>query len=184
MAEPTTTETPTAGVPSPAVPRAGVPLINAATKARHDTESVVAIAGHPIHVMLVTFPIALTVATLGGDLLYWLTADLFFARVSLWTSGWGFGLGLVAAVSGTAELLLVRGIRLRVAPWDHAVAAMMLLAIIGANWGVRLGNFDGAVLPWGLYLSVLGLLAVALAGWHGGQLVFEKGIGVSKRSLR
>ncbi|MFM2044611.1 MAG: hypothetical protein RLY86_3187 [Pseudomonadota bacterium] len=149
---------------------------------RHSVDSIVAIAGHPIHAMLVAFPITLTVGTLGGDLLYWWSGDAFFARLSLWASGVGFGMGILSALSGTAELLLVRGIRRRVAPWGHAVAAMTLLAVLGANWGLRLEDPEGAVFPWGLYLSGLGLVAVGFAGWHGGQLVFEHGVGVSQDS--
>ncbi|MFN3515186.1 MAG: DUF2231 domain-containing protein [Phenylobacterium sp.] len=144
----------------------------------HEIGSQIALAGHPIHAMLVTFPIALVCATLGGDFFYWLTADPFFARVSLWTSGWGFGLGLLAAVVGTAELLAARGIRRRPESWSHAVAAMMLLSVIGANWGLRLIDREGMVLPWGAFLSALGLVLVGLAGWHGGKLVFEHQMGV------
>jgi uncharacterized membrane protein len=149
------------------------------TEARHlDVSSRIALAGHPVHAMLVTFPIALVVATLGGDTLYWLTADPFFARVSLWTSGWGFGLGVVAGLAGTAELLAGHGIRRRPESWTHAVAAMMLLGTIGTNWGIRLINAEDAVLPWGLGLSLVGLVFVGLAGWQGGKLVFEHQIGV------
>lgn len=128
--------------------------------------------------MLVTFPMALVVGTLGADIFWWLTADPFFARVALWTSGWGFAMGALAALAGTAELLAGRGIRRRPESWTHAVAAMMLLATIGANWGLRLVDPQGAVLPWGMLLSVGGLVFVALAGWQGGKLVFEHQIGV------
>lgn len=146
---------------------------------RHlDVASKIALAGHPVHAMLVTFPIALVVGTLGADLFWWLTADPFFARVGLWTSGWGFGMGVLAAVAGTAELLAGRGIRRRPESWTHAVAAMMLLATIGANWGLRLYDPEGAILPWGAILSMGGLVFVGLAGWQGGKLVFEHQIGV------
>jgi len=143
-----------------------------------DASSRIALAGHPIHAMLVTFPIALVCATLGGDILWWLTADPFFARVSLWTSGWGFAMGVLAGAAGTAELLAARGIRHRPESWTHSVCAMMLLSIIGANWGFRLYDMEGAVLPWGLFLSVLGLGFVGLAGWQGGKLVFEHQMGI------
>lgn len=128
--------------------------------------------------MMVTFPIALVVATLGGDIFWWLTADPFFARVSLWTSGWGFGFGVLAGIVGTAELLAGRGIRRRAESWNHAVAAMLLLATIGANWGLRLFNSEAVILPWGLALSLTGLVFVGMAGWQGGKLVFEHQIGV------
>jgi uncharacterized membrane protein len=138
----------------------------------------IALAGHPLHAMLVTFPIALIVATLGADIFWWLLADPFYARVGLWTSGWGFGMGVLSAVVGTAELLAGPGIRRRPESWSHAVAAMMLLATIGANWGLRLANAEAAILPWGMILSIGGLVFVGFAGWQGGKLVFEHQIGV------
>ncbi|MGC2856540.1 DUF2231 domain-containing protein [Novispirillum sp. DQ9] len=138
----------------------------------------VAIAGHPIHAMLVTFPIALVIATVGCDALYWWTADPFFLRASVWTSGWGFAFGLAAGLAGTVELLGLRAVRHRGESWNHAVAAMLLLAIIGTNWGLRLGGGAEAVFPWGLFLSVLGFVFVSLAAWHGGKLVFEHQIGI------
>lgn len=138
----------------------------------------IALAGHPIHAMLVTFPIALVVATLAADLFWWMTADPFFPRLALWTSGWGFGCGVLAGIAGTAELLAAAGIRRRPESWTHAIAAMMLLAVIGANWGLRLFGPAEAILPWGLLLSAGGLVFVGLAGWQGGKLVFEHQIGV------
>jgi uncharacterized membrane protein len=145
--------------------------------ASRDVSSVVAVAGHPIHAMSVSFPIALILSTLGCDVFYWWTADPFWARAALWSSGFGFFLGVVAGLAGTAELLLVAGIRKRAASWTHATAAIMLLSIAGANWGLRLGDPIGAVLPTGLLLSVLASLFVGLAGWHGGKLVFDHGVG-------
>lgn len=138
----------------------------------------IALAGHPIHAMLVTFPIALIVATLGADIFWWLLADPFFARVGLWTSGWGFGMGVLSALAGTVELLSGPGIRRNPASWSHAVAAMTLLAVIGANWGWRLPDPEAAIMPWGLLLSAGGLVMVGIAGWQGGRLVFEHGVGI------
>jgi uncharacterized membrane protein len=143
-----------------------------------DLGSRIALAGHPVHAILVTFPIAMTVATLGADIFWWLTADPFFARVALWTAGWGFGMGVLSAIAGTAELLAGPGIRRRPESWTHAVAAMMLLATVGANWGLRLDDPQAAILPWGMVLSFGGLVFVGLAGWHGGKLVFEHQMGV------
>lgn len=152
------------------------PVIEEVT--RHGVGSAVAIAGHPIHAMSVHFPIALVPATLLADILLWWTGDPFWARAGLWLCGGAFWFGVLASAVGTAELLLVRGIRKRTASWSHGVAALTLLAIIGLNWGVRLDGGDAAVLPFGLFLSLLGSLFVGLAGWHGGKLVFDHGIGM------
>ncbi|PZQ58245.1 MAG: hypothetical protein DI544_14815 [Sphingomonas taxi] len=145
----------------------------------HRTESTIAVAGHPIHAMLVAFPIALTVSTLGADLFYWWTGDLFWARAALWASGTGFLFGVLAGIAGTVELLLVPGIRARSASWTHFVIAVMLLSILGANWGYRLTGFEQAVLPYGLLLSLFAVGFTGFTGWHGGKLVFDYQIGVS-----
>jgi uncharacterized membrane protein len=145
---------------------------------RHSISSVVALAGHPIHAMLVSFPIALVMATLGCDMFFWWGADPFWLRAGLWSAGFAFWLGVLASVAGLAELLLVKGIRIRSASWNHAVAAMMLLSVAGTNWGLRISADPAAVvLPQGLLLSALAAVFVGLAGWHGGKLVFHHGIG-------
>jgi len=146
-------------------------------KTLDDTGTRIAIAGHPIHAMLVAFPIALTVCTLGADVFYWWTGDAFWARAGLWAIGMGFLMGLAAGVSGTVELLLVPGIRARAASWTHFTIAVALLSMMGANFGLRLSGYEQAVLPWGLLLSVLCLGFTGLTGWHGGKLVFDYQLG-------
>ena len=145
--------------------------------AEEDIASTVAVAGHPIHAMSVHFPIALVFGVLGCDIFYWWTGDPFWVRVSIWAAGFAFATGVAAGIVGTLELLLVPGIRMRVASWTHAVAAMTLIAIAGLNWGLRLIE-PGAILPHGLLLSVLASILTGLAGWHGGKLVFDHGVGL------
>lgn len=142
-----------------------------------DKTSAIAVAGHPLHAMSVHFPIALVFGTLAVDVFYWWTADVFWLRVGVWTAGVAFFTGLGAGLVGTAELLLVPGIRARVASWAHAIAAVMLISIAGANWGLRIGMED-AVLPHGLLLSCLAAVMTGVAGWHGGKLIFDHGIGL------
>jgi uncharacterized membrane protein len=142
-----------------------------------DIGSAIAVAGHPIHAMMVHFPIALVVSTLGVDILYWWTGDDFWLRVGVWSAGAAFAFGVLASIAGTLELLAVPGIRVRVASWNHAVAAMVLLAISGANAGLRLHSPE-LVLPNGLALSILASMAAGFAGWHGGKLVFDHGVGL------
>ena len=147
-----------------------------------ETESQISILGHPIHAMSVSFPIALTFCTLGADMFYWWTGDPFWARAGLWAAGTGFIFGMLAAFSGTAELLLVSGIRARAAPWTHAIIAVTLLGVLGANWGHRLYGYVDAVLPYGILLSGLSAFMVGFTGWHGGKLVFDYRLGTSKGS--
>lgn len=145
-----------------------------------NTESRVAIWGHPLHAMSVAFPVALTFCVFGADAFYWWSGEERWAWAALWASGTAFLFGLLAGATGTMELLLVPGIRIRAAAWTHFVIAVMLLAILGLNWGWRLTGFEAAILPWGMLISSLAVVMVSATGWHGGKLVFDYRLGTSK----
>ena len=140
--------------------------------------TLVAFARHPLHPMLVPFPIAFFLGALASDLAAWYTGDVFWPRASMWLLGAGLCMGVIAGVAGTVELLCVTGIRRRPASWNHFVVAVMLLAVQFFNWLSRILDPVGSVVPVGIYLSGLGALLVASAGWLGGKLVFEHQIAV------
>lgn len=144
------------------------------------THTAVAIARHPIHPMVVPFPIAFLLAVVATDLAYLFSGDVFWARVSLWLTGGGAWLGIVAGLIGTLELMIIRDIRHRAAGWSHFVMAVMLLAVGFINWLSRLDDPPGAIIAGGMYLSLLGAWLVAMAGWLGGELVFEHHVGLGK----
>lgn len=144
------------------------------------TESRMAIWGHPLHAMSVAFPVALTFCAFGADLSYWWSGQERWAWAALWATGTAFLFGLLAGASGTMELLMVPGIRIRAAAWTHFVIAVMLLSLLGLNWGWRLEGYESAVLPWGFLMSGFAVIVVAATGWHGGKLVFDYRLGVSK----
>ncbi|MBA4784431.1 MAG: DUF2231 domain-containing protein [Rhizobiales bacterium] len=142
-----------------------------------DVTSAVAVAGHPLHAMTVHFPIALVFVTLAIDVIYWWSGDAFWLRAGLWSSGGAFFMGAAAGAVGTIELLSVAGIRERVASWAHAIAAIMLIALAGLNWGLRVTE-SAEVLPHGLLVSMMAAVVTGMAGWHGGKLIFDHGIGL------
>jgi uncharacterized membrane protein len=61
---------------------------------------------------------------------------------------------------------------------------MMLLSVLGLNWGWRLGGYEEAVLPWGILMSGFAVIVVGATGWHGGKLVFDYGLGTAKGKSR
>jgi uncharacterized membrane protein len=75
------------------------------------TPSTAAIAGHPIHPMLIPFPFTLLFAALASDIGYWLTADAFWARASLWLVGAGIVTALLAAVFGAIDFFTLPRVR-------------------------------------------------------------------------
>src|SRR5690606_27005776 len=98
------------------------------------TPTAVTLGSHPLHPMLVTFPIAFLMAAPASDLAFILTGDAFWARMSLWLVGAGAAMGLVAGIAGTAELLAIPSIRQRAAAWSHFVVAVTLLSVALLNW--------------------------------------------------
>jgi uncharacterized membrane protein len=143
-----------------------------------DRSSRVAIKGHPLHAMMVTFPIAFLVSVVATDLAWIVFQDQFWARLSLWLVGAGAFAGAAAGLAGALELLLIPGVRRRGVSWSHFVAAMTLISVAFTNWYLRLAGFTEMILPWGFMLSLLGAVLVAVAGWLGANLVFDHKIGI------
>lgn len=134
--------------------------------------------GHPLHPMMVHFPVAALLGLVAVDAAFIWTGDPFWARAGLWLAGVGAGGGWLASMAGTVDLLLVRRIRRLVTGWAHAVMAVMMLSLATMNWLLRYGEPGARVLPWGLYLSLLTALLIAAAAALGGRLVYEHAVGV------
>lgn len=140
--------------------------------------SKMSIGGHPIHPMLIHFPVAALIGLIGTDLAYVLTGDAFWARAGIWLVGVGVIGGWLSGTVGLLDLLLVKKIRRLVTAWCHAILAVMLLSLATLNWLLRIGQADAAILPWGLYLSLVCGALIALTSLFGGQLVYDHAIGV------
>jgi uncharacterized membrane protein len=143
------------------------------------TPTRMAISGHPLHPMMVTFPVAYLLGGFITDIAFWWTGEPFWARVSLWLIGAGAIMGAGASLIGMLEFLGVREIRQHVSSWSHFLAAVMMLAIATTNWLLRIDDPVAAVLPWGIYSSAITALAVSFAAWLGGDLVFEYNVGTA-----
>jgi uncharacterized membrane protein len=65
--------------------------------------SKVKVGGHPLHPMLVAFPVTFYTTTLIGFATYALTGNLFWWRIGLWSNVAGVVTALVAAIPGFAD---------------------------------------------------------------------------------
>ncbi|MCU0569405.1 MAG: DUF2231 domain-containing protein [Oculatellaceae cyanobacterium Prado106] len=146
--------------------------------------STVAIAGHPIHPVLVTMPIGLLVTALASDIGYWLTRDPFWARASIWLIGAGVVTATAAAITGMMDFTRIDRVRKRTAGWAHMIINIAILTLSIVNWAIRWNNPAGPILSFGLILSLVvgGLLGIS--GWYGGELVYRHKVSVIGRSDR
>lgn len=146
---------------------------------RQPTISRMSIGGHPVHPMLIHFPLAFLLGLVLTDVAYIYTGDPFWARAGLWLAGAGALGGWVAGLVGLLDLLTVHRIRLLITASAHGVFAVMMLSVASLNWLLRVGEPATAVFPWGLYLSLLTAVLITLTSIMGGYLVYEYGVGVN-----
>lgn len=138
------------------------------------------IGGHPIHPMLVPFPIAFLIGTLLIDLAFWNTRDPFWAGASSWLVGAGVVGGALAAPAGLADFLGSRAVRAVRAAWIHFLGNATAMALASANLWLRLDQGATAVvLPMGLLLSAAVVAIFAVTGWLGWDMVYRHGVGVT-----
>ena len=140
--------------------------------------SSVAIAGHPIHPIIVVFPVAFLTAAAGSDLGYLLTKDFFWARASTWLIGLGLIAGILAAVVGMSDFLKIPKVRKRTAGWAHMAFNVTALVLTAINFWFRLNSPEAFILPTGLLVSLLVATLLGVGGWYGGELTFRHKVGV------
>ncbi len=137
-----------------------------------------AIAGHPLHPMLIHFPVAALIGLLPVDLAHIWTLDEFWGRAGLWLAGVGALGGWVASIFGLIDLLTVREIRQKITAWCHAILAVMMLSLASLNWLLRFQSEGNNMHLWALYLSAITAALISLAAYLGGRLVYEHAVGV------
>ena len=144
--------------------------------------STASIMGHPIHPMLVPFPIAFLVGALATDLTFWGTSDPFWARASMWLVGAGLVMGALAAIAGLTDFLTTPRARALTAAWVHFLGNALALILSLVSLLLRIGDPAAAVLPGGLVLSVIVVGILLVTGWLGGELAYRHKIGVLEES--
>lgn len=140
-----------------------------------------AIAGHPIHPMLIPFPVALYVSTVVSLLIFGATGNSFWYRVAMWANVGGIVMGVVAAVPGLVDLLsLPRHSAARATGLRHAGFNSLSLVLFTISAALLWRNYDRGSLATAapLVLSVLGVLSTMAAGWLGWTLTQTYHVGI------
>jgi len=137
------------------------------------------LAGHPIHPMVVHFPVALWTAALTADAAGWSSQNPLFWTLSFYAHAFGDLAGAVAVLTGWLEFTTIpRATRAQ----DTAVGHMLVMC---SAWLAFLVSLAVRAYPprapstiWPTAIAAAGWLTMAVGGWLGGQLVYRFGIGV------
>ncbi|PYS75290.1 MAG: hypothetical protein DMF66_19915 [Acidobacteria bacterium] len=141
------------------------------------------IGGHPIHPMIIPFPIGLWVFSLVADVIYlWRGNPVWRDWIAFYTLLAGIIGAALAAVFGIIDWLSIKDREVKkVADW-HARLNVIALLIFAASFYLR--TMGGARMVSGNYtipllLSVLGVILISISGYLGGELVFRHGVAVN-----
>ena len=145
-------------------------------------EARVKLLGHPVHQMLVVFPLGLLGASVVFDILYWWLDLPIMIEVAFWTMAGGVLAGLLAAPFGVLDWLAIpKGSRARHIGRLHGLGNVIVILLFGGSWLLRSQAEDHVSLT-ATALSLGGVALALVTAWLGGELVSRLGIGVSEQA--
>ena len=143
------------------------------------------IAGHPIHPMLIAFPVTFFMAAPALDIVHIATGDPLWARIAFWDIVVGVVTALAAAAPGFVDFLSLRG-RTRQLATYHMALNLAVVGIFAVNLFLRgeaASQWLGDSASWvPVALSLLGAVTLGISGWIGGHLVYVHGVGMSRET--
>ena len=136
--------------------------------------------GHPIHQMLIVFPLGLLATAFFFDVAFLILHHEELAVVSDWMIFAGVIGGLVAALFGLIDWLgIPRKTRAkRIGLW-HGAGNVVVVGLFAGSWFLRRPNPAEPVLL-AIILSAIGVGIALITGWLGGELVGRLGVGVAE----
>ncbi len=142
-------------------------------------ESRVKIFGHPVHPMLIVFPIGLLATSLLFDILYFITRNTNFTVASFFMIAAGVVGGLLAAIFGFIDWLGLPGDSRakRIGGW-HGIGNFTIVVLFIISWFLRIGRVDHIPGALAFVLSLLGIGLALFTAWIGGELVYRLGVAV------
>jgi uncharacterized membrane protein len=141
-------------------------------------ESHVKVAGHPLHPMLIVFPLGLLGTAVIFDIIQLLGGSNAFSEVSWYMIAAGVIGGLLAAPAGLVDWLAIpSGTRAKRIGVLHGLGNVVVLILFAVSWILRSGA-PATPSALALVLSFAGLALALVTGWLGGELVDRLGVGV------
>lgn len=144
-------------------------------------ESRTKVMGHPVHPMLVVFPLGLFMTAVAFDVLFLWSGRLTFASVALWNIAAGILMGLLAAVFGSIDWLAIpEGTRAKRLGLLHGVGNVVVVGLFTVSLWLRWTAPDGQPPMPAIAIAVGAVALMTVTGWLGGELVDRLGVGVDE----
>jgi uncharacterized membrane protein len=138
--------------------------------------------GHPVHPMLVVFPLGLLSTAVIFDGVGRVTGSDLWLTMAFYLIGAGLIGGVLAALFGVLDWVgLPRATRAWRIGLLHGAGNVVVLGLFAASWVLRRGDPGGAGQS-ALMLALAGLLGALVTGWLGGELVTRLGVGVDSEA--
>jgi len=139
--------------------------------------------GHPVHPMLIVFPLGLFVTAVIFDLVRLITEDTVFGQVGYWNIAAGLIGAVVAAAAGLLDWTAIPpGTRAKRVGLLHGAGNTVVLVLFLIAWLAR-GDSPDHVASTGLFtLEVIAIAVSGVAAWLGGELVDRLAIGVDEHA--
>jgi uncharacterized membrane protein len=145
--------------------------------------SKIKIAGHPVHPMLISFPIAFYTAALVCYIVFNVKDDPFWFKVALLANGAGVLTAGLAAIPGFIDWLFISsGTKAKKTGLLHMFCNVGALALYGINlWMVcDQWNAKAPDMGYAIPLTAAGFLLTLIAGFLGWKLVQKHHVGVDQ----
>ena len=139
------------------------------------------IMDHPIHPMLIPFPITCFILAFAADIAFLRTANVFWATGSKWLLAIGLVMAALAAVAGLTDYIGDSRLRSSTDALKHMLANVTAVILEVVNLVLRIGHSD-FIASTGVYISGVVVVILLYSGWKGGDLVFRSGVGVRPTS--
>ncbi|MGE5431848.1 MAG: DUF2231 domain-containing protein [Syntrophomonadaceae bacterium] len=137
--------------------------------------------GHPVHLMLVHFPIALIPFSVLFDVLAVFYKNPQFAATGFYMLTAGLWLGAAAAVFGMIDFIRIPESkdRARKKGIIHMMLNITWMSVFAVIWGLRLKAYPAITNESSLELviSAVSVLMMLVSNHFGGEMVLKEGIG-------
>jgi uncharacterized membrane protein len=136
--------------------------------------------GHPIHQVLIVFPLGLLATAVIFDVLHFITGDATWTGIAFYMIPAGIVGGLIAALFGVIDWTgIPTGTRAKSVATLHGLGNVVVILLFGGSWLLRQHTpSDPGLLAY--ILSFAGLALSGVTGWLGGEPVDRMGVGVAR----